>query len=1083
MLERLFLPAIHIMDRFSYSRKFLLLGLLSISVLTILSFNLTAQLNSTINTIQTQLIGIEQLKTISKSIQSMQKHRGQSAGQVVGNDKEIFENRDTIRHAINHEFENIEKQLPQALLTESDWKTIKNRWQYLQKTDVTIGLNDNFVSHSKLIAKLIRLQRIVADYYKLTILAETDSYYLLNTALTELTALTETLGKIRAKGIVILVSKETNYQTLTELEILVATLKSELKDLRINLNTAGHHAPSINQTLHQATDEINDSARQMIVLIKSDILSGKLSTSPQSFFIKTSQFIDIAFDHLRDTLLFNLEQQLNRKSFYANKTFCIIISLAVVIILLVSYFAYGIYYSTIHSISDLTRSARAIADGNFDTRLSLKSHDELQQVGISFNHMADQVTKLLDSERQALAVLSIQQANLEAFFENMDSAVVIYSTLANDEGFIVNAINRAAERIEKSKRQDIVGKNVNSVFPYVKQSGLMDILLDVKQTGIARDYPIVHYQENHIASWREHYVYRLPNNDIVVIYKDVTQKKQSEEALELASLVYQNSSEAMMVTDSDNKIIAINPAFTEMTGYTENDAIGNNPNILSSHKQNSHFYRQMWSVLKERGEWQGEVWNKHKSGNEFLEWLTINTIKRNSGEVYRYVALFADITEKKKTEELVWQQANFDSLTKLPNRRMFRDRLKFELKKFGRDQLPLALLFLDLDHFKEINDTLGHESGDELLIEAGKRITNNVRESDTVARIGGDEFTIILAELTELHVVEQIADKIIQVLNQPFDISNGQVYVSASIGITLCPNDATTVSGLLKNADQAMYLAKELGRNRFCYFTPQMQQHAQKRLGILNELHHAIEKEQFQLYFQPIVDLKTNKISKAEALIRWLHPERGLISPVDFIPIAEESGLINEIGDWVFKQAVQQAKYIKTSLEQNIQISVNKSPLQFKGTESHSDWLEYLEQHQVSGNNIVIEITESLLMEDKNDITNQLNEFKAAGLTIAMDDFGTGYSSLSYLKKFDIDYLKIDRSFINNMTANSDDMALSEAIIVMAHRLGIKVIAEGIETQEQMDLLSAVGCDFGQGYLFSKPLPAQDFHALLAKKA
>jgi diguanylate cyclase (GGDEF)-like protein/PAS domain S-box-containing protein len=1080
MLRKLCLPAIKLMDRLSFSKKFVLLGVLAVLVLMTLSFGLISQLHKEITTARTQLKGIERLKIISTSLQSMQQHRGLVVGQLTDNAESLYTNRTAVKQVVNNQFELIEKQFSSTLLSESDWKTIKSRWQYLQRSNVTIGLNDNFSSHTKLIEKLIRFQHIVADYHALTVLSNTGSSYLLDTALSELIPAIEILGKMRARSTAALISGQAAPHLKIELEILVSDLTKELKRLRINLNSAAHHTPDIGPILRKATDEIDASARLVISLLKSGILLENKIISAEDFFIETTQLINIAYTHLHKTLFLQLEQSLHQKIYTSNITLYSSIGIALVIIFLVSYFSLGIYYSAIQSVKELSRSAQAIAEGYLDTRVSLTSQDELQQVGLGFNHMAKQITKLLDSERQSLKIVSIQQANLEAFFENMDSAVAIYEASHDHKSFTAKAINQAAEKIDNLIRENVIKKNILTVFPDIQKSGLFTILLEVSQSGIARDYPIVSYQHNHIANWREHYVFKLPNDDIVIIYKDVTKKKQSEEALELASLVYQNSSEAMMISDNDNKIIAINPAFSEMTGYTEEDAIGNNPNILSSDRHNKHFYQQMWADIHVTGQWQGEVWNKHKSGTEFLEWLSINTIKRDNGDVYRYVALFADITEKKKAEELIWQQANFDGLTNLPNRRMFQDRLEIELKKCHRTKLPLALLFLDLDHFKEINDTLGHDSGDQLLAEAGKRITHCVRDSDTVARLGGDEFTIILSELEELHIIESIADKIIHALNLPFELSNRQVYVSASIGITLFPSDADNVSDLLKNADQAMYLAKELGRNRFCYFTPLMQEKAQSRLNLLDDLHKAVEQEQFVVHYQPIIDLKTGIIQKAEALIRWPHSDKGLISPAEFIPLAEESGLITAIGDWVFKQVVQQVKQLKTTFDKDIQISVNKSPVQFKAVNDHSEWLKYLEQSDVNNKNIVIEITESLLMDDQNNILKQLNEFRESGIEVSMDDFGTGYSSLSYLKKFDIDYLKIDQSFTKNLTADSDDMALSNAIIIMAHSLGLKVIAEGIETAEQMELLTKAGCDYGQGYFISRPVAANEFSKLIS---
>jgi diguanylate cyclase (GGDEF)-like protein len=393
--------------------------------------------------------------------------------------------------------------------------------------------------------------------------------------------------------------------------------------------------------------------------------------------------------------------------------------------------------------------------------------------------------------------------------------------------------------------------------------------------------------------------------------------------------------------------------------------------------------------------------------------------------------------------------------------------------------MTFDLLYIDLDHFKEVNDSLGHEIGDMLLIEAAQRILNEVRDSDTVCRLGGDEFTIILTELKDTLSTDRVMHNIIKSLTRPFSLGPNQIYVSASIGITLYPADADNASELLKNADQAMYLAKESGRSGFSYFTPSMQKEAQKRQLLLNDLHAALALNQFQLYYQPIVDLKTGKIEKAEALIRWNHPLHGLVAPDNFIPLAEESGLIIEIGDWVYKEATRQTKIWQERHNLDFQISVNKSPVQFRSAAKIDDWIDHLAELGLMGRNSVIEITESLLMEHGSHITDKLLQLRDAGIEISLDDFGTGYSSLSYLKKFDIDYIKIDKSFVSNLAVGSNDIALCEAMIVMAHKLDIKVIAEGIETEVQSRLLSDMHCDYGQGYLFSRPVPAEHFEKLL----
>ena len=562
---------------------------------------------------------------------------------------------------------------------------------------------------------------------------------------------------------------------------------------------------------------------------------------------------------------------------------------------------------------------------------------------------------------------------------------------------------------------------------------------------------------------------------MVGTHSDVTER-------ELAALIYQKSSQAMFVTDRNNDIISINPAFTKVTGYCKEESVGKNPKFLASGKHKKEFYQQMWDAINSKGYWEGEIWNKRKNGELYLEALTVNAVIDDNGESDHHFALFSDITDKQKANETIFEQANFDSLTKLPNRHLFQNQLQLDINQSIRSGLPLALLFIDLDRFKEVNDTLGHDVGDILLIEAARRIKTCVREIDMVARLGGDEFTVILSELENKHSVERVTRQILHVLEQPFELEGNMVYVSASIGITLCPDDSSNMMTILKHADQAMYKAKEKGRNGYSYFTLSMQEMAQRRGQIIDNLRHAISADQLEVYYQPIVDLKTGDIHKAEALLRWRHPIEGLISPVDFIPLAEESGLIVEIGEWVFKQVAQQAKCWSEKYNTNFKISINKSPVQFLSILNHVNWVEYLAELGLTGKNIVIEMTEGLLLEDNEKLTNQLIYFRENGIEVALDDFGTGYSALAYLKKFDIDYLKIDRAFIQNLDLDSEDMALSEAIIVMAHKLGLKVIAEGVETEQQLQLLTEAECDYIQGYLISRPVPVMEFEKMLESR-
>jgi len=568
------------------------------------------------------------------------------------------------------------------------------------------------------------------------------------------------------------------------------------------------------------------------------------------------------------------------------------------------------------------------------------------------------------------------------------------------------------------------------------------------------------------------------------LQQEARNRSAAFEELQVAGLVYNNVREGMMLTDADNTIVAVNPAFTRLTGYRATEVIGKKPSILSSGRQSTEFYRAMWHSLNTKGNWSGEIWNRRKNGSEYVELLSINTVYRDDGSVRLYVALFADITLKKQADEMIWRQTNFDPLTGLINRHMFRERLSQALRKAHRNQQRMALIFLDLDHFKEINDSFGHEIGDKLLRETALRLQRCIRESDTVARLGGDEFTVILEELEHLDTAEHIAQSVLHSLAEPYSLADETVYISASIGLTFYPNDAYDIDTLIKNADQAMYAAKNQGRNAYRYFTASMQETARNRMQLISDLRVAQLRKQFEVYYQPIIDLSSGNVRKAEALVRWRHPTRGLISPADFIPLAEETGLIHEIGDWVFHEAVQQLAQWRERYDMPLQISINKSPAQFVGNHiDHDDWFEYLLRMDLPEHSVVVEITENLLLDASSKVTDRLLAFRDAGFQVAIDDFGTGYSALSYLKKFDIDYLKIDQSFTRGLAQQSEDLALCEAMVMMAHKLGLKVIAEGVENQAQNDILTGIGCDFGQGYLYSRPMPREDFGKLLAMDA
>ncbi|MCO5400623.1 EAL domain-containing protein [Ralstonia soli] len=542
----------------------------------------------------------------------------------------------------------------------------------------------------------------------------------------------------------------------------------------------------------------------------------------------------------------------------------------------------------------------------------------------------------------------------------------------------------------------------------------------------------------------------------------------------------ENSPDTIARYDRAFRRIYANPAFCTALGCSLAEALGKRPSELPG-GANARIYESVISEVISSGtsahfelKWAG------RDGREQCSHIRITPEVDRSGNVTSVLAVGRDLSDRMAFEATIWKQANFDALTGLPNRQMFHERLAHEARQPGRSRRRMALMLIDLDRFKEVNDSLGHDTGDRLLIEAGKRISACVGPSDTVARLGGDEFTIILPRLDDAQDVERIARTIIGRLADPFQLGADEAFISASVGITFFPDDAHDLDVLFKNADQAMYAAKNAGRNRFSYFTPDMQVETERRLRLTSDLRVALPSEQFEVCYQPIIDLATGEVCKAEALIRWRHPERGTISPLDFISLAEDTGLIVPIGDWVFRQAVQQARQWRDRFDPSFQISVNMSPVQMRqDSQLCARWSDFLAREGMPAQSVVVEITEGLLLqaESRNDET--LLTLRDAGIGISIDDFGTGYSSLAYLKRFDVDYLKIDRSFVHNLSLDVDNQALCEAVVVLAHKLGLEVIAEGVETAEQRDFLKAVDCDFAQGFFYSTPVPAATFERLV----
>ncbi len=568
---------------------------------------------------------------------------------------------------------------------------------------------------------------------------------------------------------------------------------------------------------------------------------------------------------------------------------------------------------------------------------------------------------------------------------------------------------------------------------------------------------------------------------LLLVLTDITRLKQVEQQLELSSTLFNAASEGCIVTDAEHKILVVNQALCDMTGYQSHELQGKTPAILRSGRHDSQFYREFWYQLNSSGEWRGEIWNRHKNGQVLPFRAVVNIQYDIQGKPLRYVALYSDISKQKQQEALIYHQASHDVLTGLVNRSCFQDHLTRMLSHCRRSQKQLALMMVDLDGFKEVNDMFGHQQGDQVLITTAQRLLSCVRNSDVVARFGGDEFCIILETSRDARkYLDEIARKIIYCLEQPVDIGGGEsAIVTASIGISIYPDDAQSRDMLMRSADQAMYTIKHSGKNGICYFRPQIQQDAWQRHQLLQELRQALVAKQFELVYQPIVNMHSGKIIKAEALIRWLHPEKGMIHPEHFISQAEDSGLILPMGAWVFHQVTQDVTRWHP-MAPELSISLNVSALQLShNRDSFWQLVDDATDSCFPSGTITVEITESALLDNVEHVDKHLISLRSRQIRLALDDFGTGFSSLSYLQNFHVDFLKIDQSFIRGLGCNPESYTLCETMVMMAHKLGIEVIAEGIETDTQRDLLKQIGCDYGQGFLYSRPLAANQFEDLL----
>jgi diguanylate cyclase (GGDEF)-like protein/PAS domain S-box-containing protein len=561
------------------------------------------------------------------------------------------------------------------------------------------------------------------------------------------------------------------------------------------------------------------------------------------------------------------------------------------------------------------------------------------------------------------------------------------------------------------------------------------------------------------------------------------ERRREEAQRRLWTMVFSNSSEAVLITDAQARILSVNPAFVQLTGYGEEDVLGRNPNMLSAHKEGPEFFAEMWAQIRETGRWQGEVMDRRKDGAVYPKWLSIVAIKDEEGEITHYIGTFTDISKRKASEERIVYLATHDTLTGLPNRALLMDRLKNAIVQARRDGTLLALLFLDLDRFKWVNDSLGHQQGDVLLMNVAERLRETVRSSDTVARLGGDEFVALLHDPGDFGDISVVAKKLLQAMEPLVMLDGRAIHATASIGISVFPHDGQDVETLLRNADTAMYAAKSAGRNQACFYDNEMNRVAVERVELEIGLRQALEMGHFELFYQPKFCLKYDSPCGAEALIRWHHPEKGLIPPDRFIRVAEETGLIIPIGEWVMRTACRQIRKLCDQGVAPPAVAVNASAAQLESQDFVQTVSDILRETGVPPHLLEIELTESMVLQDPEVSIATLNRLRDLGVRLSLDDFGTGYSSLSYLKRLPVDTLKIDRSFVDGLPDDLGDLQIVQMTIALARSGDLTVVAEGVETETQLAQLKILECDMAQGYLLSKPLPAAEYEQWLSKRA
>jgi diguanylate cyclase (GGDEF)-like protein/PAS domain S-box-containing protein len=707
-----------------------------------------------------------------------------------------------------------------------------------------------------------------------------------------------------------------------------------------------------------------------------------------------------------------------------------------------------------------------------------RTEDTLSEFNLFLEHRVKNRTRELQQTVEALR-------ESEKRFRNLyEEAPLGYQSL-DEEGRVID-VNQAWLAMLGYEKEEVIGRCIGDFLPGQRRELLMDRFPQPKESGDIHGLEIEMLHRNATpitvsVDGRVGHDGQGKFKQTHCILSDVTERKRAEEKLRLAATVFENTTEGVVITDAEANIIAVNKAFTEITGYPEDEVLGSKPSLLRSGRHDQSFYRDMWAAIHQAGRWRGEVWNRHKGGEPFPEWLTISRVTNEAGRVTHYVGVFSDISIIKESEQKLVHLAHHDALTDLPNRLLILERIDHAIARAKRERGKVALVYMDVDRFKNINDSLGHSLGDELLRAVAQRLLLGVREADTVGRLGGDEFIVILDDVSTGRDAAAVAQKLLDMFGSPFEAGAQELYLTLSIGISLFPDDGEDTATVLKNADAAMYQAKEQGRSNYKFYATEMTEFAAERVKLEGDLRRALERNELLVYYQPLLCLQTGALTGAEALLRWTHPQLGMVSPATFIPLAEETGLIGAIGEWVLVQACQQLRAWREAGIRLPRVSVNVAGPQIRRGDLVDVVSRALAQGGLEPPDLELEVTESFIMEQAGHAIDVFEDLRAFGVQVAIDDFGTGHSSLSYLRLLPIDRLKIDRSFVRDIPDDANASVIARAVVALGKSLQLKVTAEGVETQAQRAFLAEEGCDTAQGFLYSPPVPPDEFALFYAE--